>query len=189
MKGPNEKGREDSKRTISDDLETQNFRSRPPPLSLSGLLRTPWSAALYFSGSSDIVMKVFSGRLQMAYWNVAEENGTSKSKVTINIFNCFKMSYTTKFHGILIFVHLKSRSSCWFSYINFTQNDVERSRTKNQPMALISRPLKRISVATVMIWDRSKIHKLYLGLSFFMTTIDKFMAIWILKLSWTYHFL
>jgi hypothetical protein len=26
------------------------------------------------------------------------------------------MSYTTKFHGILIFVHLKPRSSCWLCY-------------------------------------------------------------------------
>ena len=31
MKGPNEGGREDSKNAISDDLETQNFRSRPTP--------------------------------------------------------------------------------------------------------------------------------------------------------------
>ena len=30
MKGPNERGREDSKNAIFDDLETQNFRSNPP---------------------------------------------------------------------------------------------------------------------------------------------------------------
>jgi hypothetical protein len=55
------------------------------------------------------------------------------SKVSINIFICFQMSYTTKLHGILIFVHLWSRSSwCWLCYIILTQNDLERSRNKDQ---------------------------------------------------------
>jgi hypothetical protein len=54
-------------------------------------------------------------------------------------------------------------------------------------MALISRPLKRNAVITVMIWDRTKIHKLYLELSFLIWQLTDLvsLAIWILK--WTYH--
>jgi hypothetical protein len=44
MKGPNERGREDSENAISDDLETSNsmvafVQLPPPPLGLSSLQR------------------------------------------------------------------------------------------------------------------------------------------------------
>ena len=49
MKGPNERGREDSKNAIFDDLDTQNFRSQPPsPLSLSSFLHTPLKRSINF---------------------------------------------------------------------------------------------------------------------------------------------
>jgi hypothetical protein len=55
MEGPNERGREDSKNAIFDDLETQNVRKK----SLSSFLLTPLKRSIirYFSGPSDMVLK------------------------------------------------------------------------------------------------------------------------------------
>ena len=81
-----------------------------------------------------LLWKMFLGRLQLAYWNVAEEHGTyQKNKLTINIFPCFQMSYTTKFYGILISIHLRSRASCWWCYINLIQTTWSAQERKTSP--------------------------------------------------------
>jgi hypothetical protein len=132
MKGPNEGGREDSKNAISDDLETQNFRSRPTPSPLKFIKLPTYTleAQHYiFLALHILLWKVFFiGRLQLAYLKRWKEKW-----LLVCLLTCFQMSNTTKFHGIFIFIHWRSRSSCWLCYNNLTQNVVECSRNKDQP--------------------------------------------------------